>query len=145
MEKPVLNFDLLYRASENDFSVAEFHKKCDNIPDTLTIIQTEFGKIIGGYTPLIWYSPEKQERLGDNSKESFLFSLTLKEKYPIVQSEYAIYCNSNSGPNFGKGADLCISDGANKNKKSYSYFPWSYCNGKYEREQATYKLFCGAE
>ncbi len=62
-----------------------------------------------------------------------------------MQIEYSIYCNSASGPNFGKGADLCISDGANKNKKSYSYFPWSYSNAKYEREQSTYRVICGAE
>lgn len=29
---------LLYRASENNFSALEFHKKCDNITDTFTLI-----------------------------------------------------------------------------------------------------------
>lgn len=37
--KPALKgAELLYRASENNFSVAEFHKKCDDISHTLTIL-----------------------------------------------------------------------------------------------------------
>ena len=48
------NFKLLYRASENDFKAAVFHKKCDNIPNTFTMAKTEFGRILGGFTPLTW-------------------------------------------------------------------------------------------
>lgn len=45
---------LLYRASENKFSMEKFYEKCSNIPHTLILVKTEFNKIIGGYTPLIW-------------------------------------------------------------------------------------------
>lgn len=47
---------LLYRASENDFSVKRFHQNCDNETDTIVFVQTEFNKIIGGFTPVPWRS-----------------------------------------------------------------------------------------
>jgi hypothetical protein len=46
--------ELVFRASENAFQGTLFHEKCDNIPHNLTIIRTEFDKIIAGYTPLTW-------------------------------------------------------------------------------------------
>ncbi len=45
---------LLYRGSENGFSASNFHQKCDNIPNTLVIVRTEFGKTIGGFTQYAW-------------------------------------------------------------------------------------------
>lgn len=71
------SFNLLYRASENAYSVAEFHKKCDNISDTITILETEYGKVIGGYTPLAWNS-SKKHWAADKSMTSFIFSIDLR-------------------------------------------------------------------
>ena len=47
-------FKLLYRASEHNFKAAAFHQKCDNIPNTVTLVKTQFGKVFGGFTPLTW-------------------------------------------------------------------------------------------
>ena len=32
---------LVYRASENELNISKFHKICDNVPNTFTIIKTE--------------------------------------------------------------------------------------------------------
>ena len=48
-----LSFDLaklLYRASELEYSAAQFHKLCDDQGPTITIIKSNFGNIFGGYT-----------------------------------------------------------------------------------------------
>ncbi len=45
---------LLYRASEQNFQTDKFHEKCDNIPHTVTLLETVHGKVIGGYTSLVW-------------------------------------------------------------------------------------------
>ena len=45
---------MLYRATEHEFSVTAFYGKCDYITSTLTVCETEFGKKIGGYNPLVW-------------------------------------------------------------------------------------------
>lgn len=50
-------FRCIFRASEHQFSAEEFHRICDHKPHTLTLIKTELGKIIGGYTACSWSSP----------------------------------------------------------------------------------------
>jgi hypothetical protein len=56
---------ILYRASDNLFDIERFHNICDNIPHTLTICETEFGKIVGGYTPIPWQTLEDWEEAKD--------------------------------------------------------------------------------
>lgn len=55
-ETPVAEFKLLYRASENNFSASKFHQICDGKGDTMIVAKTEFGKIIGAFSPLRWNS-----------------------------------------------------------------------------------------
>ena len=76
-KRNIKSFNLLFRASENDFSVPEFHTKCDNITHTITILKTEYGKVIGGYTPLAWNS-SKKHWAADKSMSSFIFSVDLR-------------------------------------------------------------------
>jgi hypothetical protein len=79
--KDIRHVKLLYRASDHEFCVKRFHEKCDYIPNTLTVIRTEFDKKIGGFSV-----PEWGSQLGwaaDNSKESFIFSLTNNDKFSL--------------------------------------------------------------
>jgi hypothetical protein len=48
--KTIKGVKLLYRASDNGFSVERFHEKCDGIANTLTLVWTEFDRKIGGFT-----------------------------------------------------------------------------------------------
>jgi hypothetical protein len=70
----------LFRASDFYFSTGEFHNRCDNIPHTLTLVENEYGKKLGGYTPLVW-NKEKKNWSVDKEKKTFVFSVDLKEKY----------------------------------------------------------------
>ena len=45
---------LLFRASEHDFKAKRFHQKCDGVHGTLTLVKTEFGKTIAGYSYYRW-------------------------------------------------------------------------------------------
>ena len=67
-DRKIKGFKLLYRASQNEFSVAKFYNKCSNIPNTLILIKTEFNKIIGGFTPLCWKLGTKEENFPDPTK-----------------------------------------------------------------------------
>ncbi len=40
----------VYRGTEEGFSTSVFHKLCDGISPSLTIIKSEHGKVFGGYT-----------------------------------------------------------------------------------------------
>jgi hypothetical protein len=60
-DKVISYMQLLYRASENQFLTKRFHDTCDNIPNTLILCETEFGKKIGGFTPLCWESIDNKD------------------------------------------------------------------------------------
>lgn len=90
---------------------------------------TEFGKKIGGYTPLKWDS--KTGWLDDQSMKSFVFSLTEGDKFKLISGDYAIGFNSGFGPLFGCGHDLCIGDKANKQVSSHANINLTYKNEKY--------------
>ncbi len=44
--KTIKQVKFLFRASDHGFCVKKFHEKCDSIPNTLTVVRTEFDKKI---------------------------------------------------------------------------------------------------
>lgn len=125
-------YTLLYQGSRDGDSAKTFHDLCDNKGPTVSIIQTQQNWIFGGYTKQSWSSnPKSSIWEYQTSKEAFLFSLNNTQKYSIVNSNYAIFCQKTKGPTFGHGFDLEISDNCFRSK-SYCKFPSNY--GKNEQE-----------
>ncbi|KAF2072805.1 hypothetical protein CYY_005879 [Polysphondylium violaceum] len=118
-----LDFELLYRGSENEFKASAFHNKCDGKGATITIVQSSDGNIFGGYNSQSWNG--KNVYYGDN--KCFLFTLVNKHnikptKYlPNPKTSYFVSSHPLRASTFGSGYDLCI-----KESKSYQYFPHSY-------------------
>jgi hypothetical protein len=93
-------WSLLYRGTRDCFSTKDFHSKCDDHPNTLTILKAKQSSyIFGGFTSVAWdrsffYKPDPN---------AFLFSLTnmdnrpLKMKVDPKRHENAIYCASGCG------------------------------------------------
>jgi hypothetical protein len=108
---------LLYRASRDGDSSQTFHNKCDGIPNTVIIIETTKGKKFGGFTSQIW------DKKGDFKRDEncFLFNLNKKEIYYIKNSDIAILCSKNKGPNFGSGSDICIEDNCRRNNNNFTF------------------------
>ena len=100
---------LLYRASVDGYASTDFHRKCDNTPNTLTVIKSEHGHVFGGFTPLTWDGSGNK-----TDAKTFLFSLINKEAKPekMVKNtsvaKRSIYCGSRYGPVFGTGNDIII-------------------------------------
>ncbi len=92
LQKPK-GFELLYRASEHEFSAAKFYECCDRVENVLVIIKTEFSKIIGGFNRLGWNSKLHNQWSPDPDKNCFLFSLNLKVKIDLVDTQKAIFNN----------------------------------------------------
>lgn len=114
--------NLLYKASRDGFGQKVFKEKCQRFSPTLIVVHTSHDKLIGGFTPLKWDYPkvESHEYSADLSGKTFLFSLSLGQKYNLVKQNYAI-CNAKSmGPIFGAGSDLEIMDECNKNANNFS-------------------------
>jgi hypothetical protein len=118
-----VRLELMFRASDHGFSAKAFHAKCDNIEDTLTLVRTEFGRTIAGYTNYKWNAVRGYVR--DEGRRAFLLSFDHAEKYVPQQEKNLIYCQSGNGPIFGR-YDLVIADGCNTNSDSYACFPYSY-------------------
>jgi hypothetical protein len=124
-------FTLLYRGTRDGFGSRDFHSKCDNHSNTLTICKTsqkkrrecersklkvpEFAYICGGFTTVKWESTYKWKHVSDPN--AFVFSLTNKDYKPCKLSvnpdkyQYAVCCHSGSGPRFGD--DIFIADDSN--------------------------------
>ena len=65
-------FELLFRGSRDGMISSEFHKRCDNMGPTLSLIKNEKGHIFGGYASISWTS----EGNNKNDPQAFLFTLT---------------------------------------------------------------------
>ena len=70
---------LLYRATKDGDYSSVFHKKYDNIRDTLTLVKTNNGFIFGGY--------KKDDKV-------FCFSIDLQKIYKNKKINLSIYCDS---------------------------------------------------
>jgi hypothetical protein len=55
--------------------------------------------------------------MADKLKESFIFSLSLMERYELNLPQFAISHNPDKGPIFGC-CDICIVDKSNKEKST---------------------------
>ena len=99
-----MHFELIYSLKENGDDVSNFHSICDNEKNTLTVLEIEGGKKIGGYTTLDWSGNGENK----SDKETFIFDLTKQKKYPKINNKRSIFCLENRGPCFGQACDLGI-------------------------------------
>ena len=97
LNKKVKEVKKLYQATIDGGEITNFHSKCDNIPNTLTIIQSEGNRRFGGFTSNIWGA----KILYQDDKNAFLFSLDKKKIYSYKEDNYAIFSSELFGPCFG--------------------------------------------
>ena len=119
----IRKFNHLYKASDHQYSAAKFHEFCDNKPNTIIIIRSNWGNIFGGYTSKSWISHSNWQYVRDENAFLFLIQSddeSIQIKCPLLFevkknfSGHAI-CNSRDyGPIFGGGNDIRIQDDCNK-------------------------------
>jgi len=101
---PNATCSLLFRASTDGNTPADFHRCCDNKGPTLALIKSgEY--IFGGYTSKSWESPGTSSFKAIPDSQSFLFTLVNpsgNEPMKITPKPgAAIQCKSDVGPVFG--------------------------------------------
>mmetsp|Transcript_92740 Transcript_92740/g.113584 ORF Transcript_92740/g.113584 Transcript_92740/m.113584 type:complete len:484 (+) Transcript_92740:165-1616(+) len=125
-------FNLLYRGSRDGMNPNAFHKKCDGIVHTITIVKSNTQYVFGGYTRIPWSSSNGHYK---HDATSFLFnikkmnvkkSLDVPQVYPLRKNEipYAVFHYPLFGPVFGRGWDLsifCNGDIRNSSASQTSY------------------------
>lgn len=110
-----INFSLVYKGKRDGFSSSTFHRYVDGMKNTLTLIKESSGVIIGGFTSESW-DGEKYK----NDKKAFIFNLSTKEMFPVVEEKHAILCDPKNLVIFGRG-DLWVSSNVAWSKFSDSY------------------------
>ena len=105
MNKEIIGIKKLYQATIDGDESSKFHKKCDNIPNTLVLYKTEGDRRFGAFISESWKS--KGERIVD--KNCFLFSLDKKKLYPSKNNIfYQIPLHPYNGPCFCIGDKFCV-------------------------------------
>ena len=122
LNKNIKKFRLLFRASRDGFQASNFHSKCDDNSNTLTLVETTEGKRFGGFTDAKW-DQSNSYKTGSNG---FIFSLNDKAIYYNKNSSYNIRCDSSYGPTFGGGHDFYLCDNCNTSNSSYDSSNHSY-------------------
>ena len=132
--KSNIDFNLVYRASEDGDKSLDFHNKCDKIGPNLTVVKTKNGFIFGGFTVKNWEHLKRdininKPNLGSASRDSkaFGFCVNLQKIYNNERpDEFAIWCNRNFGPtfknNFFQIFDNCFKKGGYCSVKNNSHF-----------------------
>ena len=100
------SWTLLHRSSRDGFDASSFHKNCDEKERTMTVIETDCGKILGGYARCSWSS---NNHYGNrNSPDAFLFLFLKQHSHPIKMGikdvehgHNAIYNHHYMGPAYG--------------------------------------------
>ena len=114
---------MLYRATMDGGDTINFHKKCDNVPNTLILVKTEYRRF-GGFTPIPWSTIGDYKY--DPEMKTFVFSLDNKKIYYLKDKGSQAVCHRKEcGPCFGGGFDIGIVGNQIKEKKLYT-FQYSY-------------------
>lgn len=129
--QPKQSWRLLHRASVNGFDAEAFHRNCDNMGPTMTIVASVSGHICAAFTDVPWTSGTKSGRYFSSSQSFICFlyrtnSSDAPVKFGIKKKSFAVVHHPNFGPVFGAGSDLSISDKCNSNSNSYSNLLHSY-------------------
>ena len=105
INKGSLKYTLLFRASKDGDTAKIFHEKCNELPNTLTIIKTKEGKRFGGYTSQKW----EGNNVYKQDENAFIFSLDKQKCYSVTEEKFAIWCFENCGPIF-EGYQIDVED-----------------------------------
>ena len=105
IKKEIKQINKLYQSTKDGNEPRIFHKKCDNIKNTLVLYKSEGNRKFGGFSSECWKS--KGERIID--KNCFLFSLDKKKIYlPKNNIYYEIPSRLFIGPSFSIGDKYCV-------------------------------------
>lgn len=122
-------FRLCYRMSRDDSNTGEWHGRCNYMKNTLTLVKSEHGFIMGGYTKIEWISRNGYA----TDPDAFIFTVknpvkTQMRFYTHSKSgSNAIHDHGSHGPTFG-AHDLHTADRPDNNRNSHTSCGVSYTN-----------------
>ena len=101
----------------------------------MIFIKTTEGERFGGYTSVIWPNNGISK-----DTESFLFSLSKKEKYKVINPDNAIGVEKNNWISLGYGSDLYIYNGLKSRGGGTSKSYYDISGGSYSLNRGKNKF-----
>ena len=121
-----LELKLIYRATRDGDTEKDFHKKCDNIYPTISILKTPKGYIFGGYTTILFNNPNNRD-IDLKDESAFVFSLNRKKKFVTQDKKVSICLRPGYLIVFGNGSNsIQIENNALKSEGHWSNPSGSY-------------------
>jgi hypothetical protein len=121
-----VRLELLYRATLDGFAASDFHDKCNDKGETVTVITSSEGYVFGGYADLAWLSDANMPKSHRMSQSAFLFSIICAGSNVPAQLKLSAYSSSAGvvskdkyGPTFGC-YDIHVSSMANTSGLSFT-------------------------
>ncbi|KAM3144876.1 BTB/POZ domain-containing protein 9 [Paramecium bursaria] len=102
-----IQFQLIYQGSKDGLNAKSYWNKCNLQSNLLTIMTSENGNKFGSYSPC-QINHQLNNYVADASLKTFLFQCNKKEIYQLKDSQNAMYCSLQYGPNYGKKNDIQI-------------------------------------
>ena len=96
LNKKNIKYKIIFRSNIDGDCASTFHEKCDNIKNTLILIQASGNKRFGGFTTETWDGND----INKKDEKSFIFSIDKMKIYDIIPGQNAINCNPDLGPVF---------------------------------------------
>ena len=146
LNKLIKSYNLVYKASKDGDKASDFHNKCDNVNNNLSIVKTKKGKIFGGFTKQNW----KQIGVQDYHKydeNAFVFSVNNKKIYNIKDKSRAIYCRNDLALFFSSSSDIyiynnCFNSQRGTFQSAYDYKGENYAlNGESKFDLEDYEVY----
>ena len=122
----IVDYNLIYRGSEDGYRAEDFHSCCDNVTPIVLIVESDCGCRFGGFTEAVYKTPilafQKMSPVNLEWKRTFLFSFDRKTKYNKAKDNSGllvtpIFSSPLQGATFGQG-DLIIADNCDKGNNS---------------------------
>jgi len=118
-KKKSVAWKLLFRGSDDGFLASTFHMKCDGVPNTICVIESNHGNVFGGFTTLPWKSDVGRYHVDE---EAFVYIARKKKKalkkavmyLQYTSSQHSVVHNKYMGPVFGYGHDIYIRNKADQ-------------------------------
>ena len=105
MNKEIKKIKKLYQATIDGSGPEIFHKKCDNIPNTLILCKSAGNRRFGAFVSECWEIGPRDKL----DKNCFLFSLDRQKiYYPKNNTYFELACYSSNGPSFANDGTYCI-------------------------------------
>ena len=121
-ENKLLELKRIYQGSQYEITKASFNEHCLNKGPTLSVIQSDNGRIFGGYTSKDWGKKDGNYSYYVEDDQAFIFSFDHKSKLKVKpdQKHEAIRNHHYLLSSFGGSGDLYTYDGKSYTKSNYS-------------------------